>query len=154
MVKNLSNKLYLKKLYSLCMLENTYVLQHLSKFNGLISQLLQFQVTFDDKDKAILSSASLHFSYENMMITLLYGNDTLKFEQVLGSLVSYNKTNKVVGNDSQALVTKNRGRSKGKMSRPQNNRSKGRSKLRGKDYTCYHYGKQGHMKKNFPSMEA
>ena len=49
MAKNLSNKLYLKKeLYSLRMLENKDVLQHLKKFNGLISQLLQFQVTFDD----------------------------------------------------------------------------------------------------------
>ena len=40
MAKNLSNKLYLKELYSLSMLENKDALQHLSKFNGLISQLL------------------------------------------------------------------------------------------------------------------
>ena len=60
MAKNLSNKLYLKKeLYSLHMSENTDALQHLSNLNGLISQLLQFQVTFDDEDKAILLLASL-----------------------------------------------------------------------------------------------
>ena len=65
MANNLLNKLYLKKeLYNLCMLENTDVLQHLSKFNSLISQLLQFQVTFDDGDKAILLLASLPSSYE------------------------------------------------------------------------------------------
>ena len=40
MEKNLSNKLYFKELYSLCMSENIDALQHLSKFNGLISQLL------------------------------------------------------------------------------------------------------------------
>ena len=63
MAKNLSNKLYLKKeLYSLCMSENANALQHLSKFNGLISQLLQFQVTFDDEDKGyILISISIFF---------------------------------------------------------------------------------------------
>ena len=121
----------------------------MSKFNGLISHLLQFQVTFDDEDKAILLLASLPSSYENLMTTLLYENDTLKFEQVLGSLLSYNKTRKVASNESQALVTKNIGRSKGRMLRPQNDRSRGRLKSRGKDYACYHCGKQGHMKKNF-----
>ena len=106
MAKNLSNKLYLKKeLYSLRMSESTDMLQHLSKFNSLISQLLQFKVTFDDEDKAILLLASLPSSYENLMTTLLYGNDTLKFEQVSGSLLSYNKTNRVASNESQALVT-------------------------------------------------
>ena len=115
MAKNLSNKLYLKELYSLCMSKNTDALQHLSKFNGLISHLLQFQVTFDDEDKAILLLASLHSSYGNLMTTLLYGNDTLKFEQMSGSLLSYNKTSKVASNESQALVTENVGRSKGRM---------------------------------------
>ena len=124
------------------------MLQHLSKFNSLISQMLQFKVTFDDEDKAILLLASLPSSYENLMTTLLYGNDTLKFEQVSGSLLSYNKTNKVASNESQALVTENRGRNKGRMSRPQNDKSRGRSKSRGKDYACYHCGKPGHMKKN------
>ena len=67
------------------------------------------------------------------MTTLLYGKDTLIFEQVLGSLLSYNKTSKVSNNDSQALVIEKRGRSKGEMSRPQNEISRGRSKSRGKD---------------------
>ena len=119
MEKNLSNKLYLKKeLYSLCKLENTDALQHLSKFNGLISQLLQFQVTFDDEDKAILLLTSLPSSYENLMTTLFYGKDTLKFEQVSGSLLFYNKTYKVSNNESQVLVIENKGRSKVRMSRP------------------------------------
>ena len=43
MANNLLNKLYLKKeLYNLHMPINTDVLQHLSKFNSLISQLLLF----------------------------------------------------------------------------------------------------------------
>ena len=121
--------------------ENTDVLQHLSKFNSLISQLLQFQATFDDEDKAILLLASLPSSYENLMTTLLYGKDTLKFEQVPGSLLSYNQITKVASNESQALVTKNRGRSKGETPRSHNDRSKGKSKSRGKDYACYHCGK-------------
>ena len=46
------------------------------------------------------------------------------------------------------LVTENRDRSKGRMLRPQNDKSRGRSKSIGKDYACYHYDKQGHVKKN------
>ena len=94
------------------------MLQYLSKFNGLISQLLQFQVTFDDEDKTILLLASLPRSYENLVTTLLYRKDTLKFEQVSGSLLSYNKTSRVTNNKSQALVIENGGRSKDRMSRP------------------------------------
>ena len=40
MEKNLSNKLYFKELCSLCMSKNIDALQHLIKFNGLVSQLL------------------------------------------------------------------------------------------------------------------
>ena len=133
--------------------ENTDVLQHLNKFNSLISQLLQCKVTFDDEDKAILLLVSLPSSYENLMTTLLSGNDTLKFEQVSRSLLSYNKRSKVASNESQALVTENKGRSKGRTLRSQNEKFRGRSKSRGKDYACYHCGKQGHMKKNW-SVEA
>ena len=100
MAKNLSIKLYLKELYSLRMLENTNALQHLSKFNGLVSQLLPFQITFGDEDKAMLLLASQ--SYKNLVTTtLLYGKDTLKFEQVSGSLLSYNETSRVTSNESQ-----------------------------------------------------
>ena len=62
--------------------------------------------------------------------------------------MSYNKTSRVTNNESQALVIENRGRSKGRISRPQNDIYKGRSKSKGKDYSCYQCDKQGHIKKN------
>ena len=76
-----------------------------------------------------------------MMTTLLYGKDTLKFEHVSVSLLFYNKTSKVASNESQALVTENRGRSKSRTLRSQNDKSRGRLKSRAKDYVCYHCGK-------------
>ena len=63
----------------------------------------------------MLLLASLPSSYENLMTTLLYEKDNLKFEQVSGFLLSYNKTSKVTSNESQALVIENRGRSKSRM---------------------------------------
>ena len=51
-----------------------------------------------------------------------------------------------LGNDTHALVTKNRDRSKSKGP-SKHNKSKGRSKSKGK-IKCYHCGKIGHMKRN------
>ena len=51
-----------------------------------------------------------------------------------------------VGNDTHALVTENRGRSKSRGPFGYN-KSRGRSKSRGK-IKCYHCGKIGHMKRN------
>ena len=77
MANNLSNKLYLnKELYNLSMPENTDVLQHLSQFNSLISQLLQLQVTFEDEDKAILLLHLYVLHMKNLM-TPCYKERTL-----------------------------------------------------------------------------
>ena len=51
-----------------------------------------------------------------------------------------------MGNDTHALVTENKGRSKSRGPFG-HNKSRGRSKSRGK-INCYRYGKIGHMKRN------
>ena len=57
MTKNLSNKLYLKKqLYGLCMNEGTEVLEYLSFFNKVISELLVVDVKINEEDKALIIS--------------------------------------------------------------------------------------------------
>jgi hypothetical protein len=89
MAKNLTNKLYVKKqLYGLQMEENTDLLEHLNKFNMLNTQLLNFGVKIGEEDKAILLLASLRPSYDHLVTTLLYGKETLAFEEVMGSLVT------------------------------------------------------------------
>ena len=52
----------------------------------------------------------------------------------------------IVGNDTRAIVTENRGQSKSKEPYG-HNKSRGRSKSRGK-IKCYHCGKIGRMKRN------
>ena len=51
-----------------------------------------------------------------------------------------------MSNDTHALVTENKGRSKSKGP-SKHNKSRGRSKSRGK-IKCYHCSKIGHMKRN------
>ena len=52
----------------------------------------------------------------------------------------------LVGSDTHALITENRGRSRNKGPYEQN-KSRSRSKSR-KKMKCYHCGKLGHMKRN------
>ena len=56
-----------------------------------------------------------------------------------------------VGNDTHALVTENRGLSKSRGPFGHNN-SRGRFKFGGK-IKCYHYGKIGHMKRNYKILK-
>jgi hypothetical protein len=63
------------------------MLKHLNKFNMLNTHLLNFAVKIVEEDKVILLLASLPPSYDHLVMTLLYGKETLAFEKVTGSLV-------------------------------------------------------------------
>jgi len=68
--KSFSNKLYLKKqLYELRMKEGTTVLEHLSFFNKIISELLVVDVKFDEEDSV---------RFQSHMITSLPPYSTVK----------------------------------------------------------------------------
>ena len=60
MKRTVENRLYLKQsLYMLRMIEGTYMLSHLDKFDSLIMDLENIDVKIDDKDKAMLLLCSL-----------------------------------------------------------------------------------------------
>jgi hypothetical protein len=87
MEKNLTNKLYVKKLYGLHMEGNANLLEHLNKFNKWNTQLFNFGVKIGEEDKAKLMFASLTPLYDHLVTTLLYIKETLVFEDVIGSLL-------------------------------------------------------------------
>ena len=77
MMKSLSNKLYLKKqLYGLRMKEGTIVLEHLNFFNKIISELIAADVKIDEEDKSLILLSSLPESYDHIVTTMLYANDS------------------------------------------------------------------------------
>ena len=82
MTKSLSNKLYLKKLYELCMKEGTAVLEYLNFFNKVINELLAVDVKIDEEDKTLILLSSLPESYNHIVTTMLYGKETLILEEV------------------------------------------------------------------------
>jgi hypothetical protein len=96
MEKNLTNTLYVKKLYDLHMEENANLLEHLNKFNKWNTQLFNFGVKIGEEDKAILIFASLPPLYDHLVTTLLYIKETLVFEEVIGSLLLHEMRRKPI----------------------------------------------------------
>jgi hypothetical protein len=136
MTKSLSNKLYLKKkLYGLRMQEGTAVLEHMNFFNRIISELLAVGVIIDEEDKALILLSSLPESYDHIVTTMLYGKDTLDFEEVTGTLLSneIRKRPNQVGDQGELHVGVGRGGGK---------TSQGSSRV------CYFCHKEGHFKRD------
>ena len=90
MSKSLTNKLNLKrKLYELKMAKGADLAQHVHTFNKIISDLLQINIKFDDENKAMILLSSLPASYEHLVTTLLWGKETLEFEEISGALLDH-----------------------------------------------------------------
>ncbi|VFQ74792.1 unnamed protein product [Cuscuta campestris] len=105
--KSLTSRLYLKKrLFGLQMAEKANFNGHLDKFNKITTELDSIDVKIEEEDKALLLLASLPSSFDNIVTTLLFGKETLKFDEVVAALLM-NETRRGgngVSNDSQALV--------------------------------------------------
>ena len=84
MDKNMCNKLMLKKrLYNLWMQEGGDVLGHIQKFDQVCNELLNIGVKMEEEDKLLLLLCSLPPSYDLLVTTLLYGKETLKYEDIV-----------------------------------------------------------------------
>ncbi|KAL2454374.1 CCHC-type domain-containing protein [Abeliophyllum distichum] len=85
---SLSNRLYLKEqFYSLRMNAGTNILDHSSVMNGIISELEAIGIKLDDEDKALRLIWSLPSSYEYIKPILMYGKETVSFEEVTSKLI-------------------------------------------------------------------
>ena len=82
MMKSLSNKLFMKKLYSLWMKKGTPFNQQLNAFNRILSDLLAVEVKLEEKDKPLLLLSSFPSSYDCLATTIMYGKETLELEYV------------------------------------------------------------------------
>ena len=82
MGKTLSNKLFLKdQLYNLRM-EGDDIMEHLNIFNRCINDLLRVEVKYEE-DKALLLLRFLTSSFKHFRTTLMFGKETLRFEEVV-----------------------------------------------------------------------
>jgi hypothetical protein len=116
--KSLVNKLFLrKKLYNLRMRDG-----------DLVSQLRYVEIKISDEDKCIILLCSLPDSWDSLVVAIGSNTTSLKFEEVVSSLLSEEmKQKNMEGHSTNALFA--RGRS---QERNRSNFSSGRSKYKGR----------------------
>src|SRR3954471_14684521 len=67
---------------------STLVKQHLDVFNSIIMDLENIDIKVESEDQALIVLCSLPASYETFVDTLLYGKDTISFDDVSSALKS------------------------------------------------------------------
>ena len=155
-----SNKVFLmKRLFNMNMSEGGSVANHLNDFNTVTSQLSSVGVNFDDEVRALLFLCSLPESWNGLVMAIsnsVSGSSTLKFDDVVGAILSEEMRRKSSGETSgNALSAESRGRKmeRGKSSGYRSKSRKGRSKSRS-GIVCWKCGKKGHLKKDCRSRKG
>ena len=82
--------------------------------------MLRIDIKFEDEDKTMILLTSFLASYEHLVMSLLYGKETLELEEVLGALLDHyqRKHKNSVESSGEGLVVKgyqDRGRKKNKV---------------------------------------
>ena len=151
LAKSLSNKLHLKRqLYALKMVEGGSLMDHMNTFNEILDQLQKVGVDIEEEDKALLLLISVSDSYESVVTTLLYGKDTLEFENVQSSLLDHEKQRKANQDVTQEAALIARGENKrGKQFGGESKAGGSKAKRKG-GIQCFGCHEFGHIKKYCP----
>ena len=89
MKKSIENKLYTRtKLYCFQYKPGTIMNDHITRFDSLVTDLLNQDEKVSDIDKALILLASLPDEYEHLIVSMLTGKETLTFKEVTSALYS------------------------------------------------------------------
>jgi hypothetical protein len=95
--KSLVNKLFLwKKLYLMRMNDGDLVTEHLNSFDIVASQLLSIDIKIYDEDKCISLLCSFLDSWDSLVVAIRSNETTLKFDDVVSSLLSKEMRRKTI----------------------------------------------------------
>jgi hypothetical protein len=132
-----SNKVFLmKRIFNMKMSEGGSVADHLNEFNTITNKLSYVKVDFDNEVTTLLMFFSLPESWNDLFMDVsnsVSSSNTLKFDDVVGVILSEEMRQKITGETSgNALNMNNRGiqKDRGKGSGNHVNSRKGRSKSR------------------------
>lgn len=147
-----NNKLYLlKQLINLKYVEGTPISNHVNEFQGLLDQLSNVGVTFEDEILGLWLLNTLPDSWETFRVshTNSAPDNVMSFDYAKSGILNEEIRKRTQGTSShtEVLFTEQRGRQQHKG---QGNRGKSRSKSRGKykNIECYYCKKPGHVKKD------
>ena len=96
---------------------------HIQRFDQLCTELMNIGVKLDEEDKFLLLLCSLPGSYDSLVTTLLYGKETLEYENMVSVLRS---------NEQRKKLTRDRAPQEGLAVGERTGRGRGRSKSRGR----------------------
>ena len=89
MKKGTENKLYTRtKLYRFQYKPGTTMNDHITRFDSLVTDLLNLDEKVSDVDKALILLASLPDEYEHLIVSMLTGKETITFKEVTTALYS------------------------------------------------------------------
>ncbi|KAK1649736.1 hypothetical protein QYE76_067541 [Lolium multiflorum] len=139
MSKDLTSKMHMKmKLFSHKLQEGASMMNHLSTFREIVSDLLSMEVKYDDEDLALILLVLLPNSFANFRDTLLYSRDELTLVEVYEALQQREKMKSMVhaeGSSSKAEALQVRGRTENRNNNYNSDKSKterGHSKSKGR----------------------
>ena len=94
---------------------------HIQRFDQLCTKLMNIGVKLDEEDKSLLFLCSLPGSYGSLVTSLLYGKETLEYEDMVSVLRS---------NEQRKKLTKDRAPQEGLAIGERTGRGRGRSRGR------------------------
>jgi hypothetical protein len=108
--KSLVNALFLrKKLYNMRMRVGDSLEEHLNSFNTMVSHLIYVEIKILDKDKCIILLFYLPDSCDSLVVAIGSNKTSLKFDEVVSSLLSENMRRKnMEGHSTYALFARGR----------------------------------------------
>uniref|UniRef100_A0ACD5Y5J0 Uncharacterized protein n=1 Tax=Avena sativa TaxID=4498 RepID=A0ACD5Y5J0_AVESA len=153
MLKDLTSKMHVKmKLFSHRLQEGGSVMNHLSLFKEIISDLQSMEVKYDDEDLALLLLCSLPSSYTHFRDTILLSREKITLDEVQDALKQRKKMKSMVqadGASSKAEALQVRGRTEQRFNnhgnRDKSKDDRGHSKSKGKDKFCRYCKKSNHV---------
>jgi len=118
--------------------EGTKISDHLSTLNNIVYELESIEVKIDDEDKVLRLILSLPPSYVHLKPVLMYGKESLSFEEVSAKIISEERRMKNDESNSLRSMLLSRSGANGK-------------KIHAKNMSCWKCGMFGHLKRNCPS---
>ena len=89
MKKSIENKLYTRtKLYRFQYKPGTTMNDHITRFDSLVTDLLNLDEKVSNVDKALILLVSLPDEYEHLIVSMLTGKETITFKEVTTALYS------------------------------------------------------------------
>nr|CAN70013.1 hypothetical protein VITISV_017116 [Vitis vinifera] len=147
MTKSLANRLHKKiKLYTFKITPGMSIEEHFDHFNKIILDLENIDITVSNEDKAILLLTSLDASYTNMKEAIMYGRDSMTFDEVQSILHPRELQKQEESKDESGEGLNIRGRYDKREKKCKNLKAKSKSNT--KKFKCFICHKEGHFKKD------